>query len=77
MILPNLNVVMLLFDLMQEALNISGMVQTAVSICTALASLSSAIKQKKHDMKSFKTTDAWYCTELSHIVVAIVWNYQR
>ncbi|XP_076812114.1 mediator of RNA polymerase II transcription subunit 12-like protein [Clavelina lepadiformis] len=76
MILPNLNVVMLLFDLMQEALNISGMVQTAVSICTALASLSSAIKQKKHDMKSFKTTDAWYCTELSHIVVAIVWNYQ-
>jgi len=77
--IPRLNVITLLFDLMEEALNIGGLVRLAVSISSILAPLSVEIQRRELDSDPYddRARRKWYCTELALTVVAVLRHYQR
>ena len=79
---PRLQVVNLLFDLMEEALNITTLIHTAVSICSCLAPLLQAVSKLSND--HFPATagpQQWaglcYAAQLSLSTVSILRHYQR
>ncbi|XP_078488259.1 mediator of RNA polymerase II transcription subunit 12-like protein isoform X1 [Ciona intestinalis] len=73
--LPRLEVVLLLFDLMEEALNVGGLVRTAVAIATRLADLANEIQRRKAETNSLNVEYVWYTTELSLAVVSVLRHY--
>uniref|UniRef100_H2YRP6 Mediator complex subunit Med12 domain-containing protein n=1 Tax=Ciona savignyi TaxID=51511 RepID=H2YRP6_CIOSA len=72
--LPRLEVVQLLFDLMEDALNVGGLVRTAVAVAARLADLAAEIERRKKDFAA-QMDYAWYATELSLAVVSVLRHY--
>nr|CAB3263723.1 mediator of RNA polymerase II transcription subunit 12-like protein [Phallusia mammillata] len=79
-VLPRLDVVTLLFDLMEEALNVGDLVRLAVSISQILAPLLAKTHRRIKEVDAHgnhpNISHKWYSTELALKVVAVLRHYQ-